>query len=62
MHPHIDRLRQECLNQHWFLSLEAAQKKRDSWRKDYSGRRPHSVLGNRTPLGFAKFSDQACLV
>ena len=56
------RLRQECLNQHWFLSLKDAQEKLDSWRKDYNERRPHSALGNRTPQEFAKFSDQACLV
>jgi putative transposase len=56
------RLRQECLNQHWFLSLEDAQEKLDSWRKDYNERRPHSALGNRTPQEFAKFSDQVCLV
>jgi putative transposase len=56
------RLRQECLNQHWYLSLENAQEKLDSWRKDYNERRPHSALGNRTPQEFAKFSDQVCLV
>ncbi len=55
------RLRHECLNQHWFLSLEDAQEKLDSWRKDYNERRPHSALGNRTPQEFAKFSAQACL-
>ncbi|MCH7662929.1 MAG: transposase [Chloroflexi bacterium] len=28
------RFRQECLNQHWFMSLEDAQQKIDAWRKD----------------------------
>ena len=52
------RLRQVCLNQHRFLSLEDAQEKLDSWRTDYNECRPHSALSNRTPQEFAKFSDQ----
>ncbi len=47
------KLRQECLNQHWFLSLEDAQQKMDSWRREYNRERPHSALGNRTPSEFA---------
>lgn len=38
------RLRQECLNEHWFISLEDAQQKLDVWRDDYNGIRPHSAL------------------
>lgn len=55
------RLRQECLNQHWFLSLEDAQHKMDAWRHDYNEQRPHSALENRTPTEFAKFFSQASL-
>jgi putative transposase len=47
------KLRQECLNQHWFLSLEDAQEKMASWRGEYNRERPHSALGNRTPSEFA---------
>lgn len=47
------RLRQECLNEHWFLSLEDAQEKLDQWREDYNRHRPHSTLGNATPEEFA---------
>lgn len=47
------RFRQECLNQHWFLSLEDAQEKVECWRQDYNEYRPHSSLGNRTPEEFA---------
>lgn len=47
------RFRQECLNQHWFLSLEDAQERVDRWRTDYNEDRPHSALGNRTPNEFA---------
>jgi len=55
------KFREECLNQHWFLSLEEAQNGIDSWRADYNERRPHSSLGNRTPEEFATVSGQACL-
>jgi putative transposase len=48
------RFRQECLNQHWFLSLEDAQEQVNSWREVYNQRRPHSSLGDRTPAEFAK--------
>jgi putative transposase len=47
------RFRKECLNEHWFLSLEDAQEKVESWRKDYNEERPHSSIGNITPWEFA---------
>ncbi|HAH47565.1 MAG TPA: IS3 family transposase, partial [Planctomycetaceae bacterium] len=34
------RVRQECLNQHWFLSLTDAQEQVDQWRLDYNENRP----------------------
>ena len=43
------RLRQECLNQHWFLSLDDAKAKIEAWRKDYNEIRPHSALDWHTP-------------
>lgn len=46
------RFRQECLNQHWFLSLEDAISKIEEWRKDYNKVRPHSSLGGKTPEEF----------
>ncbi len=39
------RLRDECLNEHWFLSLADVE----AWRLDYNRARPHSALGYRTP-------------
>ena len=39
------RLRAECLNENWFLSLEDAQEKISAWRTDYHEHRPHSALG-----------------
>ena len=46
------RLRQECLNENWFLSLEDASEKVESWRRHYNGERPHSALGNLSPREF----------
>jgi putative transposase len=48
------RLRDECLNEHWFLSLAHARQTIEEWRTDYNQRRPHSALGNLTPLEFVR--------
>ena len=45
--------RDECLNAHWFLSLEDAQNNVEKWRQDYNEFRPHSAIGNLTPSAFA---------
>ena len=50
------RLRQECLNEHWFLSLEDARCKIELWRRYYNEHRPHSALGWETPVEFARRS------
>ena len=47
------RLRQECLNENWFLSMEDAREKVEMWRKEYNVHRPHGALGNLTPVEFA---------
>jgi len=47
------RLRQECLNESWFLSLEDAREKVEAWRMDYNSERPHGALGNLSPLAYA---------
>jgi putative transposase len=43
------KFRAECLNAHWFLSLEDASTKCESWRRDYNDVRPHSAIGNKVP-------------
>jgi putative transposase len=48
------RLRDECLNDQLFLSLEDARRKIETWRMDYNTHRPHSSLGNLTPGEFVK--------
>ncbi len=50
------RFRQECLNQHWFMSLADARDKVESWRVDYNEYRPHGSLGKLTPNEFARRS------
>ena len=47
------RLRDECLNAHWFLSLADARAKIEAWRRDYNESRPHMSLGWMTPLEYA---------
>ncbi len=46
--------RDECLNLHWFLSLQDAKEKIESWREEYNTFRPHSSLGDLTPKEFAE--------
>jgi putative transposase len=47
------RLRQECLNASWFLSMGDARTRVEAWRTDYNQNRPHSALGDLTPTEFA---------
>ena len=46
------RLRDECLNQHWFLGVADARRIIEAWRQDDHHHRPHSALGYRTPEEF----------
>jgi putative transposase len=48
------RLREECLNQHWFLSLADAREKIEAWRVAYNQSRPHGALQWMTPSEFAR--------
>lgn len=52
------RLRDECLDRHWFVGLADARHTVEAWRQDYNAERPHSALGYRSPeefrLGFDK--------
>lgn len=47
------KLRAECLNQHWFLSLPEAKAIIENWRVEYNRVRPHSSLDNLTPEEYA---------
>jgi putative transposase len=48
------RLRDECLNQSWFVSLEDARRTVEAWRLEYNQARPHSALAGRTPEEYAE--------
>lgn len=46
-------LREECLNENWFVSLADAQRTIEVWRIEYNTERPHSRLRDCTPREFA---------
>jgi putative transposase len=47
------RFRDECLNEHWFLTMAHARRVIERWRIEYNTERPHSSLGDLTPEEFA---------
>ena len=48
------RLRDECLNQNYFRTLDDARLRIEAWRKEYNDRRPHTSLRGMTPNQFAE--------
>lgn len=46
------RLRDECLNLHYFTSIDHARQVIEEWRVDYNTERPHSSLDDLTPEEF----------
>ena len=50
------RLRDECLNEHWFVNLGQARVTIETWRLDYNGVRPHSALGDVPPEEFEQLT------
>jgi transposase InsO family protein len=48
------RFRDECLNVHWFASLEDAQQKIDAFRWDYNEHHPHRALKGLSPREYAR--------
>ncbi len=53
------RLRDECLNQHWFLSFADARRIIEQWRLTYNTARPHRGLDGRTPSAYAALFSEA---
>lgn len=47
------KMRDECLNAHWFTTLADARRTIELWRLDYNQVRPHSSLGGLPPAEFA---------
>lgn len=48
------RLRDECLNEHWFTSLAHARAIIEDWRREYNDERPKKGLGGLTPAAYAR--------
>ena len=48
------RLRDECLNEHWFPSLLHARTEIETWRREYNEERPKKALGGMTPSDYAE--------
>ena len=48
------RLRDECLNEHWFVSLAHARTVIEAWRREYNEQRPKKTLGGLTPALYAR--------
>lgn len=48
------RLRDECLNEHWFVNLAHARVEIEAWRREYNEERPKKSLGGLTPSAYAK--------
>jgi putative transposase len=47
-----ERFRDECLNEHWFITMSHARSTIEAWRIEYNTERTHSSLGDRTPQEF----------
>ena len=52
------RLRDECLNAHWFRTLNDVRTTLEKWRQEYNCERPHSGLDYRTPEQFRRTLDR----
>ncbi len=47
------KFRDECLNEHWFITMAHARGAIEAWRIEYNTERPHSSLGDLTPEEYA---------
>jgi putative transposase len=46
------KFRDECLNEHWFITLQEAPLVIEAWRREYNEERTHSAIGDVTPQEF----------
>jgi len=52
------KLRDECLNENWFITLPEAKRIIEKWRNHYNNERPHTSLNGRTPCELAKLAQR----
>ena len=52
------KFRDECLNEHWFITMAQAREAIEAWRIEYNTERPHSSPGASDPRGICR---EACL-
>ena len=48
------KFRDECLNEHWFVTMKHARQVIENWRIEYNTEREHSALGKLTPQEYAQ--------
>ncbi|SFA57824.1 Integrase core domain-containing protein [Paracoccus halophilus] len=54
------KVRAECIDQNWFLSIDDARPKREAFRHEHNNDRPHSSIGNKPPAEFMKSIGATC--
>jgi putative transposase len=55
------KLRDECLNQNWLISLKDAREMIEAWRIDYNEFRPHSSLGDLSPVEYINKTEKTLI-
>jgi hypothetical protein len=55
------KFRDECSSMEWFRNRVDAKIVIENWRRQYNEVRPHSSLGNLTPILFKRQLSQPCL-
>ena len=55
------KLRDECLNQNWFVTLKDAREVIEAWRIDYNEFRPHSSLGDLSPVEYINKTEKTLI-
>jgi putative transposase len=48
------KFRDECLDEHWFVTMAQARRVIENWRVEYNTERPHSSLADLTPNEYAR--------
>ncbi|MCB1145081.1 MAG: transposase family protein, partial [Leptospiraceae bacterium] len=48
------KLRNECLNEHWFNDIEESREILSEWIDHYNNERPHSSLKGLSPMEYLK--------